>query len=243
MDPSELLRAAPEVQKIVATIVAGVPIAEIVKAVLVPPAAVLGKRMADRVERCFEKTGEMVQAAGSPVQEVPEKILLPILQGVALEDDENLHEMWASLLANAASPATALNNIPGFIAILREMSPDQAALLKWLSEPTRHEQAFADAELIDAYAKIRPGDESGPYPKELGTCIEGLEAWQLVRRAEVRPDLKTQSYEIGVGGNRNSLYSNPPPVVHIPVHETFRLTHRGRAFIDACSPPRPKKNC
>jgi hypothetical protein len=53
MDPNEMLKAAPEVQKIVATIVAGVPIAEIVKAIVLPSADALGKRMANRVERLF----------------------------------------------------------------------------------------------------------------------------------------------------------------------------------------------
>lgn len=42
MGPDELIKAVPEVRNIVALIVGGIPLAEIVKSVVVPPFAVLG---------------------------------------------------------------------------------------------------------------------------------------------------------------------------------------------------------
>jgi hypothetical protein len=206
MDPNELLRAAPEVQKIVATIVAGMPIAEIVKAVLVPPAAVLGKRMADRVERCFDKTGKMLQASGSPVQEVPEKILIPLLQGVALENDEDLHTMWAALLANAASPENAEKVRQGFIAILKQMSPDEAALLNFLADDRQRIEERDGNAPEDALADL------GFDPDSYEQCKDALEAARLIVEAET-PD---------------------EPILYI-------LTFRGRAFLKACRPPKPKR--
>lgn len=46
MGPDEPIKAAPEVRNIVALIVGGIPLAEIVKSVVVPPFAVLGTKSA-----------------------------------------------------------------------------------------------------------------------------------------------------------------------------------------------------
>ena len=40
--------------------------------------------------------------------------------------------MWAALLANAASPENGGKISPGFIAILKQMAPDEGALLNAL---------------------------------------------------------------------------------------------------------------
>ena len=52
-------------------------------------AAILGKRMADRVDRLFEKTGKMVQGAGITPQPVSDKLIVEIVRGASLEDDED----------------------------------------------------------------------------------------------------------------------------------------------------------
>jgi hypothetical protein len=129
VDLNELLKSAPHLQSIATTIVAGVPLAEIVKRIVLPSADALGKRMADRVERCFAKTAKMIEDAGVTPQPVEDKLVVEILRAASLEDNEDLHTMWAALLANAASPEDADNVRPGFIALLREMAPDEAALL------------------------------------------------------------------------------------------------------------------
>jgi len=45
---------------------------------------------------------------------------------------EGLHTMRAALLANAASPENGGKISPGFIAILKQMAPDEGALLNAL---------------------------------------------------------------------------------------------------------------
>src|SRR6266568_709406 len=71
----------------------------------------------------------MAKDAGFTPQAVPPKILFPLLEGASFEEDEDLHTMWAALLANAASPGNAEKVRPGFLAILKQMAPDEAALL------------------------------------------------------------------------------------------------------------------
>src|SRR6266568_757412 len=74
----------------------------------------------------------MAQEAGFTPQAVPPKILFPLLEGASFEDNEDLHTMWAALLANAASPGGQDAVKPGLIAILKKMSHDEAALLNWV---------------------------------------------------------------------------------------------------------------
>ncbi|MEO5926269.1 MAG: Abi-alpha family protein [Bryobacteraceae bacterium] len=74
----------------------------------------------------------MAQAAGFTPKAVPPKILFPLLEGASLEEDEGLHDMWAALLTNAASPDGAEKVRPSFTEVLRQMAPDEAVLLKWL---------------------------------------------------------------------------------------------------------------
>ena len=64
MDPNELIKAAPAIAKGAAEIIAAVPLADIVKRICGPPADLLGDKLRERVERCFEKTAHMTQEAG-----------------------------------------------------------------------------------------------------------------------------------------------------------------------------------
>lgn len=136
LNPTDLIHAAPEIRDIVGLLVGGVPIAEIVKRIVLPSADALGERLKHRVERCFEKTGNMVQDAGFAPQSVSDKLIVEVLQGASLEENEDLHTMWAALLANAASPDGAAKVRPGFVAILRRMAPDEATLLKAVADVT-----------------------------------------------------------------------------------------------------------
>ena len=220
MNPDDLIHAAPEVRNIVAIIVGGVPVADIVKSILLPSAAVLGKRMADRVERMFEKTGKMVQDAGITPQSVSDKLIVEIVRGASLEDNENLHTMWAALLANAASPDGTGKVRPGFIAILRQMAPDEAAMLNWIfgqrtgqwTAPFNDPIPYMD--LMNAYTNVGIPAKDDPFGFD--ACIQGLRAAQLIE-----PRLDTH---------------NPLGVLKPP----YSLTFRGLSFMFACRAPAPK---
>ena len=95
MDPNELVKANHAIAKSTAEIIAAVPLADIAERTC-GPSDLIGERLRERVERCFEKTASMIQDAGFTPQAVPLKLLFPILQGASLEDDEDLHTMWAS---------------------------------------------------------------------------------------------------------------------------------------------------
>lgn len=74
------------------------------------------------------KAAEKIEATGLPVSAVPDKLLRTILEEGPMEDDEDMQERWANLLANAAidEPGRVRAAFP---QILHELEPEEAALL------------------------------------------------------------------------------------------------------------------
>jgi len=75
------------------------------------------------------KTQDMLNQAGIEPKSVPLRVLVPLLDGAALEDDDNLSTKWAALLANAATPEYSVNLIPSFSNILSQLSPRDVKIL------------------------------------------------------------------------------------------------------------------
>src|SRR5712691_6770828 len=132
MNPDDLIRAAPAIAKAATAVAAAVPFTAIVKRMLGPAADELAEMWRDQVRlyryerqlKCVQKAERMAEEAGFTPQAVPPKILFPLLEGVSFEENEDLHDMWAALLAKAASPENAKKVRPGFIATLEQMAPD-----------------------------------------------------------------------------------------------------------------------
>jgi hypothetical protein len=228
MDPIDLLKAAPELKRIAEIIVGGVPAGEIVKAIVLPSANALGERMKRRVERLFEKTGKMVQEAGITPQPVADKLVIEIVRNAAVEDNEDLLDMWAALLANGASPENAGKVRPGFIAILKQMAPDEAALLNWIYvrlDPNGHR----DLPLQELYSDLGFGLVYKAAETRILVCLGGLESVGLVALANVPP-----AYSFGfLSQDREPNFSSGYPRT---------LPPRGLEFVQACRPPKPEEN-
>jgi hypothetical protein len=229
MIPEDIIKAVPELSKIVGIIVGGVPVAEIVKAILVPPAQALGRRMADRVDRLFEKTAKMIEDAGVAPQPVEDKIVVEILRGASLEDNEDLHTMWAALLANAASAESAGKVRPGFIATLRQMAPDETTLLNWIYSNIETYRAtplqtavFPLKELFTDLAVFNSD------LRQVRVCLSRLEANGLVTRTDTD---REQSFVFQSEHNESNFSTGFP----------FFLTCAGIEFVTACRPPKPKE--
>jgi Abortive infection alpha len=139
VDPTEIIRAATELEKVVVPAAAAIPFTGIAKRILGPAADELAEMWRDQVRlyrwerqvKCVEKAEKMAKDAGFTPKAVPPKILFPLLDGASMEDNDELHTMWAALLANASSQAGKVVR-PSFISLLREMAPDEAQFLKSL---------------------------------------------------------------------------------------------------------------
>jgi len=139
MNPDDIIKAAPAIAKGAEALGAAIPFTAIVKRMLGPAADEVAELWRDQVRvyrygrqvKLLEKAERMAKEAGFTPQAVPPKILFPLLEGASFEDNEDLHTMWAALLANAASPENADKVRPGFIAIVKQLASDEAILLNW----------------------------------------------------------------------------------------------------------------
>jgi hypothetical protein len=79
------------------------------------------------------KAQRMLEARGLSTHAVPPRLLLPILEGASIEDEEDLHTKWSALLANAASSHKVH---PSYIEILKQLTPEDARFLDKLYTAT-----------------------------------------------------------------------------------------------------------
>jgi hypothetical protein len=100
------------------------------------PAAELGGLLGDRIRwwrfrqwvKLCVRAKELLDNAGLEAHEVRPGVLVPVLEGGSLADDESpLQERWAALLANAAATPSAIP--PSFPHILGQLDSTDAKLL------------------------------------------------------------------------------------------------------------------
>src|ERR1022692_985920 len=121
MDPNELIKHARELLKGGVALAGALKLTDVIKAMLGPAWAEIAERLRDEARRyrygrqldCLMKAEKMAKDAGFTPKAVPIKLLFPLLEGASLEENEDLHTMWAALLANASSPNQSENVRPG----------------------------------------------------------------------------------------------------------------------------------
>ena len=82
--------------------------------------------------KLLAKARKIVNEHGIKPRSVSVKILLPLLENASLENDEDLLDLWANLLANAANPEKSDNVGLGYIEVLKLLSPKEAIVLEKL---------------------------------------------------------------------------------------------------------------
>jgi hypothetical protein len=232
MDPNEIIKAAPEIAKGAGALAAAIPFTGIVKRMLGPAADEVAEIWRDQVRvyrygrqlKLLEKAEKMARDAGFTPQAVPPKILFPLLEGASFEDNEELHTMWAALLANASSPDNAEIVRPGFMAILQQMAPDEAALLNWISGELGggRDGELDRGALMRAYAELGFGarDYLHDTPSQMKESMTSVERFEACRDGLMAAQLIKSERKADV-----NVYS---------------LASRGYLFMKACRPPKPK---
>ena len=99
-------------------------------------ADLIGERLKNRVGDFFNRNAHcvligaaaMVEESGLAPHEVPTRILVPLLEGSAREDDPTLQELWSALIANASVAPDTTTIPPYFATALAQLSPFDAAV-------------------------------------------------------------------------------------------------------------------
>ncbi|TKT85246.1 Abi-alpha family protein [Dyadobacter frigoris] len=145
-----------------------------------------------------------------PLEEINPKIVGPILEGISLEEDETLRELWANMFINYIDSKKNLNLIvyPG---ILKQLSTNEVKVLIYMDKAK------------DQKLDLRK------YPKPLDYEIE--EITNLERLNLIKEDLMYKVTKTPIRGN-----GEPYEVTDVEslATDVMKLTGFGSNFLDAC---------
>jgi hypothetical protein len=227
MNPDDLIHAAPVVAKGAAALGAAIPFTAIVKRMLGPAADEVAEMWRDQVRvyrygrqlKLLEKAERMATEAGFAPQPVPPKILFPLLEGASFEDDEDLHTMWAALLANASSPEYVALVRPATIKLLRDISPDEAVMLNFIYDHGQRKKEYSiELEVGRLYSELPKvvGEDEEMRIDRIETCVYTLKVAGLIVPQVVLFDK-----------------GDKPKVLW--------MTGWGKTFLNGCRPPKRKE--
>src|SRR5690349_16943252 len=112
------------------------------RAVFHDPAQELGALLGDKIRerrhanliKATSRAQERLKASGHTATEVPLSIIHPALEAASVEENPDLQETWANMLANAADLDNPGAVAPSFPAILKELRPVDVRFLAVLYE-------------------------------------------------------------------------------------------------------------
>jgi len=197
--------------------------ADFLKRILEPLADEIGQNfvpqaLVRRRQRLAARTTEGLMAAGIEPAPVDLKILLPVWQHAALENDEGLSDRWAALLANAANPETPSLVHPSFTGILAQLTPTEARYLDLLRAKQVDKGLGQRVDWIDRDEVYESTDLSAI---DAEMAIDSLLRHRLIDR---EPALRISQESISPTNQRG-----------------VGLTPFGYRFLAACEMPAPRK--
>jgi len=85
----------------------------------------------ERQVRLMQRADLFLKRVGlsCPTREVPLKVMIPLLQGATLEEDDDLQDRWAILLVNAANAEFPIEIRRAYLNILEQLSPLEVRIL------------------------------------------------------------------------------------------------------------------
>jgi hypothetical protein len=91
-------------------------------------------RAAERLSSLFKRVDKKLEAEPVEVKAIPERVGVPIIEAVALEDREEMIDLWADLFVGAAKgmPVDAY-----YIDLVKRLDPDSAKMLPLIGNAVR----------------------------------------------------------------------------------------------------------
>ena len=86
----------------------------------------------ERQVRLMERGEEFLRQKGldAPTRSIPMKVAIPLLQAASLEEDDELQDIWARLLVNAADADSGVDVTSSLVAILNDFGILEARVLQ-----------------------------------------------------------------------------------------------------------------
>lgn len=244
LDP-KLLELGRDVAKIAA---GSIPFTIVAKRMLGPAADEIAEAWRDSVRtyrfgrqlKLIKKAEKMASDAGFTPEAVPIKLLFPLLEGASLEENEELHSMWAALLANASNPSTPELVHPNFANTLKSLSVTDAMtlqqiwnvfaerILRLYERPPTHADLISPTDALMIYSDEKFVSIRTPSLVSVdGLSLDALRAASLVeRRIDVRAIVSSPYGE---------EWPIQPSLMQQPA--VYCLTIWGFEFMRACTLP------
>ncbi len=179
----------------------------------------MANRRLKNAETVFRKCQFICLDLGIKPGEVPLNILQPVLEGASLQEDPQLQDVWANLLANAVKDQIE----PSFARILRELTSREVRFIDYLYESVGqvYNLQFEEDSLKKQYGLAGLGAADNGFD----VMMDVLEANRIMRRIT----LETMG-TIAYGGS--TVTRSPAQNL-----EAFCFTALGIAFVQACRRP------
>lgn len=170
----------------------------------------------ERQIRLMQRADEFLHRSGlnAPTRPVPLKLVIPILQGASLEEDDDLQDRWAALLVNAANANFQSEVRRSYASILEQLTPLDVRILDVLySIPFEKSQhaGIATSGLPETARICEEDEREYPLPSEKAV----ISLSNLARLGCLRPSMT-------LGGSE--VYGRVNPTI------------AGKAFVEACRP-------
>jgi len=233
------------------------PVTDLISSIFGPAAEEAGLMLKDHVRvframrqlRLYQRTAEIFAKTGAKPQQVPLKLLFPIIENASVEETDELQDRWANLLAHAADPDESSIVSISFPTILRELSARQVKFLDTLyDEAIEHSQRTKNMRI--EYVSFDYTDLSLKFSD---ASLARHPSGRHVTMAESqRDDVEADRQEIGVALDIFMRHRIMEEVYDIPerrsgqvnwepeIDSSFQFTLLGARFVAACREPKSK---
>ena len=150
-------------------------------------------RLVDRTDHFMAERGSLMR-----FRPVPVNVAIPIFEAASLEEDDDLQDLWARLLVNAADAESGVEVKRGFVSILQDFGHMEVRLLQKIHDAPPKESGVPTMGSPNEY--LEPGEEKEdpdlpPEPVQIGLwnlmrlgCIESAGTWDSlvgIRRVNI----------------------------------------------------------
>lgn len=163
----------------------------------------------------LKKAQKAIEESGLQKQNVPLKVLTPLIENSSLEEDEGMQERWANLLGNAATGFSGIK--ANYVEILKELSPLEATILDTIYKAASAEQDYKKRKEMQ-FDKTKICKIFSLTPEDSDLIIQNL-------------------YRLGLcqpPGSSGIMFGDER--VGLQTTNIFELTSLGFHFVKACQP-------
>ena len=158
------------------------------------------------------------------LRQIPHKLARQILLDGAFEDGVDLRSLWKGLIVNWLDPNVEESRFsPAFIAIIKELSPQDAVILRTIhSAQQKMQKGPVSIETLRSFYPHHLTTIMNIEPNKMWVSLENLERLRLIKnysRREMRVDFQT---------SRVTEYSS---------QAEYKLSYFGEAFVAVCMGP------